>query len=867
MTSPVEPDKARLYLDQIALEDDERQALANRVAAEGGDLQALHRALAGAGTPSGGSADDAVLGSTAARLQADWGEALDQGQLLMTDHQGRVCIRSTPPIVRSPMVPDPWQTNPLVRGWRKLFGRQRPEEKPAGEADAKAHWRTVAAFRRFVLVALMLTQTGVATWYMKAVLPYQGWALMDLNLDEIRQQGVLATITQVLPYAVQTSILLLFALLFCWVSVGFWTALMGFLQLLRGRDRYSISANTVGDEPIDPRARTALVMPIANEDVARVFAGLRATYESLAATGQLEHFDVFVLSDSNDPDKCVAEQKAWLDLCREVKGFGHIFYRRRRRRVKRKSGNIDDFCRRWGADYRYMVVLDADSVMSGECLTRLVQLMEANPNAGIIQTAPKASGMDTLYARMQQFATRVYGPLFTAGLHYWQLGESHYWGHNAIIRVKPFIEHCALAPLPGTGSFAGAILSHDFVEAALMRRAGWGVWIAYDLPGSYEELPPNLLDELKRDRRWCHGNLMNFRLFLVKGMHPVHRAVFLTGVMSYLSAPLWFLFLILSTALLAIHTLMEPQYFFQPGQLFPVWPRWNPQQAIALFSTTLTLLFLPKLLSVVLIWAKGAREYGGGIRLLLSMLLETLFSVLLAPVRMLFHTVFVTAAFLGWSVQWNSPKRDDDATPWSEALARHGWQMLLGVVWTAGVAWLDPLFLWWLAPIVVSLLLSAPVSVFSSRTRPGLSSRRAKLFLIPEEYAPPRELEATDRYLQLNNRNALSHGFLRAAVEPRINALASAMARGRHGKSVPAAEALRVQRLDRVLAAGPNGADEARWKLLDDPQGLARLHYLVWSDDRHRPWRDAYFALARTPRAHAEDQVGAMPLGLANPPS
>lgn len=142
--------------------------------------------------------------------------------------------------------------------------------------------------------------------------------------------------------------------------------------------------------------------------------------------------------------------------------------------MKRKSGNIDDFCRRWGGQYSYMVVLDADSVMTGDCLCGLVRLMEANPNAGIIQSSPKASGMDTLYARCQQFATRVYGPLFTAGLHFWQLGESHYWGHNAIIRVKPFIEHCALAPLPGEGSFAGSILSHDFVEAALMRRAGWG---------------------------------------------------------------------------------------------------------------------------------------------------------------------------------------------------------------------------------------------------------------------------------------------------------------------------------------------------------------------------------------------------------
>ncbi len=353
-----------------------------------------------------------------------------------------------------------------------------------------------------------------------------------------------------------------------------------------------------------------------------------------------------------------------MELIAEVQGEGQIFYRRRRRRVKRKSGNIDDFCRRWGNQYSYMVVLDADSVMSGDCLSGLVRLMEANPNAGIIQSSPKASGMDTLYARCQQFATRVYGPLFTAGLHFWQLGESHYWGHNAIIRVKPFIEHCALAPLPGEGSFAGSILSHDFVEAALMRRAGWGVWIAYDLPGSYEELPPNLLDELKRDRRWCHGNLMNFRLFLVKGMHPVHRAVFLTGVMSYLSAPLWFMFLALSTALQVVHALTEPQYFLQPRQLFPVWPQWRPELAIALFASTMVLLFLPKLLSILLIWCKGTKEYGGFIRVTLSLLLEVLFSVLLAPVRMLFHTVFVVSAFLGWEVVWNSPQRDDDSTPW-----------------------------------------------------------------------------------------------------------------------------------------------------------------------------------------------------------
>ncbi len=822
---------SRHYLDCLPLPEEQRETLRQQVGEQG--FAALQQALAGQSSPPSA---DAALDSVAARLDLQWQQPLEDGALLATDHQGQVFIRSMPPVQRTRMVPEPWRTNPLRRLWDRLGGRRSGEQppRPAGEGDANASWRRVGSIRRLVLVLLLTIQSVVAIWYMKEVLPYQGWALIDLG--EVMRQGWLESFRQVLPYVLQSSILLLFAILFSWVSAGFWTALMGFFQLLTGRDRYSISASSAGDEPIEPGARTALVMPIANEDVSRVFAGLRATYESLVATGEIEYFDVFVLSDSNDPDTCVAEQKAWLELCRDVGGYGRIFYRRRRRRVKRKSGNIDDFCRRWGSQYRYMVVLDADSVMSGECLTRLLRLMEANPRAGIIQTAPKASGMDTLYARLQQFATRVYGPLFTAGLHFWQLGESHYWGHNAIIRVKPFMDHCALAPLPGKGAFAGAILSHDFVEAALMRRAGWGVWIAYDLPGSYEELPPNLLDELKRDRRWCQGNLMNFRLFLVKGMHPVHRAVFLTGVMSYLSAPLWFFFLVLSTALLAVHKLMEPQYFFQPRQLYPAWPQWHPDQAVALFSTTIVLLFLPKLLSVILIWAQDARPFGGRLRLLLSMLGEMLFSVLLAPVRMVFHTIFVTAAFLGWSVQWKSPQRDDDATPWSEAMSHHGPQMLLGLIWTLGVAWLDPRFLWWLSPIVVSLMLSAPVSVISSRTSLGLWSRRHQYFLIPEEYLPPRELQATDEYLARNKSNELARGFLKAAVDPLLNALACAMARARHARCVPAADRLREERIARILQDGPSGTTEARWALLSDPAGMARLHQRLWTTPEGEPW-------------------------------
>ncbi|WP_394520926.1 glucans biosynthesis glucosyltransferase MdoH [Pantoea sp. SGAir0184] len=811
-------------------------------------FHAIHSAL-GQDIAASERPDDAPLKSVSSRVSMAWPDSLADGQQLSKDYLDRTTLKAMPPVKRSLMFPEAWRTNPIARAWDSLRGQKgNPRYATVEEQKAEDKWRHVGSMRRYVLLILTILQTVVATWYMKTILPYQGWTLLDPV--ELFNQNWLQSVELILPYILQTGILFLFAILFCWVSAGFWTALMGFLQLLIGRDKYSISYSTTGDEPLNPEHRTALIMPICNEDVERVFAGLRATWESVKRTGNAEHFDVYILSDSYDSDIAIAEQKAWMELVRDVGGAGKIFYRRRRRRVKRKSGNIDDFCRRWGSNYSYMVVLDADSVMSGECLTGLVRMMEANPNAGIIQSSPKASGMDTLYARCQQFATRVYGPLFTAGLHFWQLGESHYWGHNAIIRVQPFIEHCALAPLPGEGSFAGSILSHDFVEAALMRRAGWGVWIAYDLPGSYEELPPNLLDELKRDRRWCHGNLMNFRLFLVKGMHPVHRAVFLTGVMSYLSAPLWFMFLALSTALQVVHTLMEPTYFLQPRQLFPVWPQWRPDLAIALFSTTLVLLFLPKLLSVVLIWFKGAKPYGGAFRLFLSLLLEMLFSVLLAPVRMLFHTVFVVSAFLGWEVVWNSPQRDDDATPWSEAFRRHGSQMLLGIVWAVGMGVLDLNFLWWLAPIVFSLILSPFVSVMSSRATVGLKSKRARLFLIPEEYEPPKELVDTDHYLQLNRERALKHGFMHALFNPAFNALATAMATSRHKQSALLDHA-RDRRVDQALSDAPEKLNrEQRLQLISDPVVLARVHTRLWeSADKYHQWVESYQKLTLNPQA------------------
>ena len=437
---------------------------------------------------------------------------------------------------------------------------------------------------------------------------------------------------------------------------------------------------------------------------------------------------------------------------------------------------------------------------------------------------------------MQQFASRVYGPIFVAGLHYWQLGESHYWGHNAILRIEPFMRHCALGRLSGKGPLSGEILSHDFVEAALMRRAGWTVWIAYDLPGSYEEVPPNLVTELKRDRRWCQGNLMNFRLFLADGLHPAHRAVFMTGVAAYASAPLWFLFLMLSTAQLAVHVLVEPDYFTQPFQLFPIWPQWNPQRAMALFGATATLLFLPKILSVILIWVQGANSFGGKLRVGLSMLIESLFSALLAPIRMLFHSSFVLATLLGHGIQWKSPPREDAETGWREAFRRHGWHTLLGLIWAGGVYGLRPSYLLWLLPIVGALILSIPISVFSSRVSLGQRLRELRLFLIPEELNPPQELRST---YELAAQSSAPPDFIDAVIDPATNALMCAAGTPRLGHT-PITES-HTKWLNEALTAGPDAlAASQQMHLLNDSSALSRLHFEVWTSAKaHIDWQMA----------------------------
>ncbi len=603
-----------------------------------------------------------------------------------------------PPVRRGSMVAKPWTG--FLQGLAHLWHSAPPLQREL------APWERAAARRRGALLSLIAFTAAGGTLLLASAQPF--WDHPVLH----------------------TAQLLLFAVLFAWVAAGFFTALMGFWVQLRP-DPFALSLARARTQSLGGDARTAVIMPICHENVGTVFAGLRATCESLAEGPASHLFDIYVLSDTSDPTVRAHELAAWATLRDTLGPRSRLYYRWRQRRTRRKAGNVADFCRRWGSNYRYMVVLDADSVMSGESITTLVQLMEAHPRAGIIQTAPQTCGLDTVHARAQQFAGRITGRLFTAGMQYWQLGESHYWGHNAILRVAPFMKHCALATLPGRGGLSGEILSHDFVEAAMMRRAGYHTWLVPDLEGSYEQQPPNLLEELQRDRRWCQGNLKNIRLIAEPGFAGVHRAMLLTGVLSYASAPLWLAFILVSLALGLAGTHAGLAGLMQA----------------ALWGATLTLLFLPRVLAVAaLLWQGEQRAFGGTVPLIKGALLETILSVLQAPIRMMAHTLFVLTALTGIGLDWKSPPREAEALQWSETTRR--FLPLVGpmtILMLCTYAFKAHALLW-LLPVGLPLLLAVPLAILTSQRHLGRRLRALRLLLTPEERRIPAVLQRARSY-------------------------------------------------------------------------------------------------------------------------
>src|SRR6516165_8624381 len=534
--------------------------------------------------------------------------------------------------------------------------------------------------------------------------------------------------------------LVLFFGLFTWITGALWTAIAGFGVQLAGRDPQAIDVHELAGRAL--RSRTAVVMPIYNEDPVRVGAGLTATWSSLALESEEQAFDLFMLSDTTDEGIAADEEALWQGLSARF-GPERVFYRRRRDRSERKAGNIADFVRRWGANYECMIVLDADSVMSGHALVTLARAMEAHPQIGILQSLPLPAGRETLFGRLIQFGSRLQSPMLSAGLAFWQVGESNYWGHNAIVRLRPFALHCTLPRLRGRPPLGGEILSHDFVEAAFMRRAGYEVRQLPEVPGSWEEVPANVIDYAARDRRWTQGNLQHSRVLSFPGLHAISRVHMLTGIVGYATSPMWLALLLLSSLLSAIEAAKKPEYFW-PGlqSLFPHWPQIRSGEVALLFVLTLVVLLLPKILGAILAIRDRTmrRQFGGSVPLCLSLLVEQLFSMLLAPTMMLFHSTFVVQTLLGRSVSWNAQERTERGLTFRDAFRRQKWHLALGVAWGAAMLYLAPQFFWWLTPVLVGLLGGIPLTVWTSRISAGRTLRRMGLLLTPEETAPPPEL-------------------------------------------------------------------------------------------------------------------------------
>lgn len=562
-----------------------------------------------------------------------------------------------------------------------------------------------------------------------------GGGLLLTGYGTFEMYGVVSVTSVTL---LQWLLLILFSINFSWIALAFCSALIGFFALLKK------PAPEVAIAPLTQR--TALVMPVYNETPSRIFAALQAMIEEIERLGQGHAFDVFVLSDTTDSNVWIAEERTFLALRARVQTQMNIYYRHRPRNIGRKSGNIEDFVTRWGGAYPFMLVLDADSLMSGDCIIGLAHAMEHDPDAGIIQSLPLITNRNTFFARLQQFAARIYGPVIATGLALWSGREGNYWGHNAIIRTKAFADHAGLPILSGKPPFGGHILSHDFVEAALIRRAGWSVYMLPHLRGSYEESPPSLIDLSVRDRRWCQGNMQHARVIGAKGLTLPTRQHFATGIMSYLASPFWLAQLFVGILLVLQSTYVRPEYFTQQFSLFPSWPRFDSERALALFELTMGILLAPKFFGLILsiLNKQERRACGGAIMLTLSAVLEILVSALVAPIMMLIQSGAVMQILFGRDTGWNPQRRDDGSIPLNDIIRRHRLHVALGVIVAITAFIISPSLFGWMSPTIIGLVLSIPLSAASSSLALGLTLKKLNLLLIPEEGEIPPVIARTN---------------------------------------------------------------------------------------------------------------------------
>lgn len=527
----------------------------------------------------------------------------------------------------------------------------------------------------------------------------------------------------------------LFAANFFWVSLSGVNVVLGFMT----RDRGGLPSPS-RPEPM----KVALLVPAYNEDPGRVFANATAMLKSLDMTDSVHEFSFFVLSDTRD-HAGAADEAAMFKRAKQLMPDARLFYRRRADNIGRKAGNIEEWVRRWGGGYDAMVVLDADSVMEGDTIRRLTDEMAADPKAGLIQTVPLLVKTNTLFGRLQQFATAAYGRTLARGFASWFASESNYWGHNAIIRTRAFAASAGLPNLKGTGPFGGVVMSHDFVEAALLRRAGWQVRLMTELGGSYEETPPTLIDHVVRDQRWCQGNLQHIGVVGAAGLHPISRFHLLHGIMAYMAAPLWLMFICLGlfTTVDPMASIFAVDHWQSVSRSLTINSDVTPMQLI--FAVTIGVLFLPKAFGFLsqILRRDSASAWGGRARIAISFLLEVLLSAAVAPVLMVQQTQAVVRTLAGKEQGWNAQRRLAARDDFGDLLRIHAIETILGLGLLYGVA--AGAITLWLLPVVTGLVLAAPLSSLLAR-RPWALFDKLGLLVAPEQRTTPPIVLLADRY-------------------------------------------------------------------------------------------------------------------------
>ena len=502
---------------------------------------------------------------------------------------------------------------------------------------------------------------------------------------------------------------------FVWVTLSVSTmgvAIAGLLARQRADERAPDAVRSLD---------VALLVPVYNEVPWDVFGNATAMLADLHRRAGPHRYTLFILSDTRDEAIVAQEERAFAQLRAEAPAGMNVYYRRRATNTDKKVGNLVDWITGWGAAYEGMVVLDADSLMTGRAIDRLASELSADPDAGLIQTFPMLIGANTLFARIQQFSNIAYGWLLAEGLALWARNEGNYWGHNAIIRTRAFAESAGL-PYLTSGGRNDLILSHDFVEAGLLRRAGWRVRFLPRVTGSFEETPGTLIDYVVRDRRWCRGNLQHLRLLGTAGLHPVSRFHLFHGAVAYLLSPAWFVLLVIWSLLGKDADTNVVRYFNQANPFFPDWPPAMSHIDSAVFLVIMyAMLLTPKVAGagIIAFTPRAVAVFGGKGAFLGSFLVEVALSVAYAPILMIQQTKAVLNAALTRSEPWAPQQRGAKGYPLRTLIGFHWLETLLGLLLLSGlVAGLISL---WLVPIVFSLVMAVPLSALSSVNLAGVT--------------------------------------------------------------------------------------------------------------------------------------------------